>query len=384
MFNNELNRRAIQGSYMRTAFSTLGCPEAGLEQVIALAREHCIDGLELRIHDDGIVSRNMERSAREQVRGSVSRAGLSVLSLGSYIKICQPGPDDVVLGQLRTSLELAADVGAEAVRVFPGAGTEPTAEARAGALKELEVRGSTRLAAAARVAERLGVKLLLETHDSHPRGADIARILAPVGAQAPVGAIWDVMHPWRSGEGAAETLHSLGKRFEYVQFKDATMDRPTGELKMTLPGAGDIPLRRILELIEAQTAEGDSQWISLEWEKAWHPELPGLSEALVAFRAVLGRSVGTPTRQESPPGTERLPAYHQLPRKRVRLPWLSEYNDQPPVNPGRRIAAVFSFTGRTFRQSGARGGVSTTRSSDKAVAKVVSCNQLYTEFVIGA
>ncbi|MDI3193839.1 sugar phosphate isomerase/epimerase [Pseudarthrobacter sp. AL07] len=280
---------------MRIAFSTLGCPEASLEQVIALASEHCIDGVEVRIHDGGIVSGTMDRSAREQVRAAISRAGLAVLSLGSYIKVCHPGPDELVVRQLRSALELAADVGAEAVRVFPGAGMDPTTDFYGEAVTELELRGASRLAAAAPLAEQLGLKLLLETHDSHPRGVDIARILSPFGAGAPTGAIWDVMHPWRFGEDPADTLHSLGGQFEYVQFKDATMDRQTGELTMTLPGAGDIPLRRILELIIAQTPTGAGTWISLEWEKAWHPELPGLSEALVALRAVLGRSESNPS-----------------------------------------------------------------------------------------
>lgn len=288
MFNNEPNRHTFQGSHMRIAFSTLGCPEAGLDEVTALAREHDVEGLELRIHDDGIVSGHMDRSGREKVRTSISRAGLAVLSLGSYIKVCQPGPDEEVVRQLRSALELAADVGADAVRVFPGAGMDPTADFYGEAVTELEVRGTSRLAAASPVAEKLGVKLLLETHDSHPRGADIARILAPVGARSTIGAIWDVMHPWRLGEDPAETLDSLGMEFEYVQFKDATIDRQTGELRMTLPGAGDIPLRRILALVEAQTPTGAAPWISLEWEKAWHPELPALSEALVALRSLVG------------------------------------------------------------------------------------------------
>ncbi|WP_198011543.1 sugar phosphate isomerase/epimerase family protein [Arthrobacter sp. FB24] len=277
----------------------------------ALAREHRVDGLELRIHDDGIVSDHMDRSRREQVRASISRTGLTVLSLGSYIKVCQPGPDETVVRQLRTALELAADVGAEAVRVFPGAGTGPTTDHYGIAVTELDMRGSSRLAAAAPIAERLGLRLLLETHDSHPRGVDISRILAPFRAEDPVGAIWDVMHPWRFGEDPVQTAHQLGSHYQYVQFKDATMDRQTGNLTMTLPGAGDIPLQRILDLVVARTPTTEEPWISLEWEKAWHPELPGLPEALIAFKTLLGRPEsdaalsGSPRRPGSAAGARR-------------------------------------------------------------------------------
>ena len=31
----------------------------------------------------------------------------------------------------------------------------------------------------------------------------------------------------------------------------------------------------------------DDPWISLEWERAWHPQLPPLAEALEALKTVL-------------------------------------------------------------------------------------------------
>jgi sugar phosphate isomerase/epimerase len=276
--------------------------------VTALAREHGVDGLELRIHEGGIVSDQLDRSRREQVRAAISSAGLTVLSLGSYIKLCRPGPDDLVVRDLRSAMELAADVGAQAVRVFPGAGIAPTAAPSGVAVTELELRGAARLAAAAPVAERLGLELLLETHDSHPRGVDISRILAPFGAAEPVGAIWDVMHPWRFGEDPAETVQHLGGHYRYVQFKDASRAPLTGELQMALPGAGDIPLRRILGLVLARTPPRVEPWISLEWEKAWHPELPELPEALVALRTVLGQSESHPAVRGEPGSPGHLPA----------------------------------------------------------------------------
>lgn len=272
---------------MRIAFSTLGCPEASLDEVTALASEHGVEGLELRIHDEGIVNNAMSGNERQHVRSSIARAGLTVLSLGSYIKVCQPGPDDLVLKDLKNALELASDVGAQAVRVFPGAGTGDSSIAD---VRALEARGGERLAKAAEQAEELGLQLLLETHDSHPRGVDIARILAGAGELSSIGAIWDVMHPWRSGEDPADTMQALNGWFEYIQIKDAYMDEATGEARLSLPGAGNIPLLSMIRLAQAAPSGSSKPWVSLEWEKAWSPELPELNQALIAFRAVLSTS----------------------------------------------------------------------------------------------
>jgi sugar phosphate isomerase/epimerase len=274
-------------SYVPAAFSTLGCPEASLNEVINLALEHELNGLELRIHDHGIISENMPTSDRKHVRNALSQAGLQVISLGSYIKVCDPD-DEEIHDKLMRTLDLASDVGAKAIRVFPGAGTgAPVDESTRAGLEEL---GAARLARVLKIAEQAGVCLLLETHDSHPRGADIARILERVPDSRALGAIWDVLHPWRHGEDPAETLRQLGKKLNYVQLKDAALDERNGGLALTLLGEGHIPLQQILRLVKDATLSSGDKWISLEWEKAWHPELPEISMALPSFMATLNSS----------------------------------------------------------------------------------------------
>ena len=265
---------------MRTAFSTLGCPNANLPEVIQLAVENGISGLELRVHEGGIVSEHMSPAEVKTVQKSLLEAGLTVVSLGTYVKVC--APDDAGMdAKLERSFELAELIGAEAVRVFPGAGTSAASNEQE--LSEAEDRGVARLARALRMAETTGVRVLLETHDSHPRGVDVARVLSCLPESPYLGSIWDVLHPWSHGETPDETAHHLGHGLAYIQLKDARRDQETGEMHLVLPSAGDVPLERALEMFHKAPGPSANKWVSLEWEKAWHHDLPDLSEALSAF-----------------------------------------------------------------------------------------------------
>ena len=61
--------------------------------------------------------------------------------------------------------------------------------------------------------------------------------------------------------------------------------RPDGKTELCLPGQGDIPLKGIVELLQANGYDG---FLSLEWEKRWHPALPSMADAYAALKEVLG------------------------------------------------------------------------------------------------
>jgi sugar phosphate isomerase/epimerase len=255
------------------AVSSLGMPGAGLDAFLAVAQRHGCSAVELRVAAGEPVHLGLDASGRAAVRQACAAAGLSILSLGSYVRICAPGEDAPVLDLLDAHLRLAADVGAAGVRVFPGG--DGTAD---------DERGRARLARAATVADALGVTVLVETHDSHPTGADVARLLTAPGS-APVGVIWDAVHPWVAGEEPEQTAAALGGRLAYVQIKDvATRRRGAGPV---VPGEGVVPLDALAAVLRDI---GYAQPISLEWEKPWHPQIPDLDTALGATTRRLGRA----------------------------------------------------------------------------------------------
>ncbi|MFJ3669685.1 sugar phosphate isomerase/epimerase family protein [Streptomyces sp. NPDC090106] len=248
------------------AFSTLGCPDADVHEVARLARTHGCTGVELRCAPpEGLLTPHSSPAERASVKAHLASAGVRALWLASYVRVADDGIEDTdCRTRLDALLTLAADLGALGVRVFPGA-SRPGPEA--------DERAARRLRAAADRAARAGTHLLLETHDSHPGAADVARVLTAVDHPA-VGAVWDVLHTWRAGESPAESARVLAPWLRHVQLKDvAARDDPHPRL----PGTGAVPLA---ELPGALAAVGYRGWLCLEWEKRWFPRAPALTEAL--------------------------------------------------------------------------------------------------------
>lgn len=136
-----------------------------------------------------------------------------------------------------------------------------------------------RLAAAAPHAADQGVRILLETHDSHRAGADVARVVGTVGHRQ-IGALWDIMHTWLAGEDPAASHAVLAPHLGYVQVKDIASAEDTEPLAL---GAGVLPLGACLD-----TLDPDS-WVCWEYEKRWHPDAPELPGLLAAGREYLLR-----------------------------------------------------------------------------------------------
>ncbi|HVK26227.1 MAG TPA: TIM barrel protein [Actinokineospora sp.] len=234
---------------MRLALSTLGLPGASLAEAVALARRFGIEGLELRLHPDAGVHAGLDGARRSQVVRTLG--SLVPVCLAGYVRISAPGADGPVVDALRADLDLARDLGARHVRVFPG-GTDLDAAAR-------------RLAA---VADH-DVTVLVETHDALPTGIAVAELLA----MAPrAGAIWDLLHPWRAGEDPADTLAALGDRIVCVQIKDAVSATDTTPVRL---GTGAVPLKQARDLLH-----GFDGWVSLEWERTWYPHVEPVEEII--------------------------------------------------------------------------------------------------------
>lgn len=272
---------------MRLAFSTLGVPGLPVGDAAALTADHGFDGIELRAHPEEPVHTGLTAAERAGVAAEFARAGVEVLCVAGYVRVAEPGADPPVLEEARRLLELARDVGAPFVRVFPGgaedaayAGVDdPGAENPVGS--RADAAAARRLGALARVAADLGVHVLLETHDSHRTGADAARVLGAVG-HPHAGALWDVLHTWLGGEVPYASHRLLAPYLGYVQVKDVASADDTTPLP---PGAGVLPLAEVVRLVATANAAGTADgWLCWEYEKRWYPEVPELPGLLPDVR----------------------------------------------------------------------------------------------------
>lgn len=256
---------------MRYAFSTLGLPGSPLDRSAALAAEHGFDALELRAHPEEELHPASPSADRAAGLRTLTAAGVGVLGVAGYVRVAAAGADEPVLAEIRALVRLATDLEAPYVRVFPGGGDQPEAAADSHAVR--------RLRAAAPFAERHGVRILLETHDSHRTGAATARVLDQV-AHPGAGALWDVLHTWLGGESPAESWRALAAHLGYIQVKDVASARDLTPIGL---GAGVLPLA---EAVAALPRDG---WLCWEYEKRWHPEAAELPDRLARGRQHLER-----------------------------------------------------------------------------------------------
>jgi sugar phosphate isomerase/epimerase len=255
-------------------FSTLGCPGLPLTDVAALARKYDIPLVELRCAEDEPVHAGISKQDRAKARADLD--GLEINSLASYYRLC-----DDPIDKLLAHIELAHDLRAPAIRVFPGKSPETSVELAA-----------ERLAAAAEVAD--GITLLVETHDLLLKGAEIAAVLKQSGASG-VGAVWDAMHTWRAGESPAEAGGFLLPWLGELQLKDAAS---ATDRRPLVPGTGTVPIQETLA-----AASGFTGPVVLEHETKWYADAAPFEESLAAFAGMV-RSVvdqvdrGVPVRIE--------------------------------------------------------------------------------------
>ncbi len=242
-------------------FSTLGCPGVPLDDVLLLAQQYRADCVQLRISHDEPVHTGLSARQRSSIRLKFSDSGIKFAALATYIKLSDPN----LLGPLEQHLQLASDLGAPALRIFPG-DVEP----------EIAIQ---RLSCAVTTAKGSGVRITLETHDSYLAGADIAALLSSSTAGA--GAVWDVLHTWRSGEEFEDSFAALRPYLAELQIKDVPSKT---DLRPVAPGNGEVPARAAIDVAVAGGYRGP---VIFEHEAKWREDADAFEPSLAAAMALI-------------------------------------------------------------------------------------------------
>jgi sugar phosphate isomerase/epimerase len=263
---------------LRLAFSNLGAPRWSLERTLEAVGEYGYDGVELRLIDgEPIAPLDLTRATRHAVRRALDRAEVPLVCLDTSIQLARLDERE-----LNAALELAHDWGAPTVRVFGGTLNLALSPSEACAEILVALQGPLDL------AHRLGITIALETHDDFSSAAAVAALLQSADNPS-LGALWDVHHPYRLGESPGQVLGLLGERIVFVHVKDARRSEDGWEL--VLLGEGDVP---VAESLAALRRTGYTGWVSVEWEKRWHPELDEPEIALPQHAQLLRRWLREP------------------------------------------------------------------------------------------
>ncbi len=266
---------------MKLAFMTLGCPTWDLATIIERAVAYGYDGIDFRGIADAIDITVLPEftSGIAETHRRIEDAGLKVCTISSSIKVCDPDKKAENVEEARRTIEVAAELGVENVRVFGGGPVESIGHAAAAEIGVSTIEDILALDG----AEKL--HWLFETHDHWIKSADCMLLLDKISVPA-FGALWDIGHTSRvGGESPAQTYAAIGPRVAYAHIKDAIFDAEhplamADGWRYVPAGTGTLPLAEGLGLLSRNGYDG---WVTFEHEKRWHPELPEPEDAFPRF-----------------------------------------------------------------------------------------------------
>ncbi len=255
---------------MKFAFSTLACPRWSVEQIIENAVSMGYDGVEWRLLDGEIIDPVRDHAKVVHAFSRCRASGLDICALDTSCSFNHSSTEarKKQIADLLNWIRLAQETQVSILRVFGGAdqqngSPQPSQD-------EVDMRVADSLRQVASEAERASVTVALETHDAYSSARRVANVLQLVNSNA-IAALWDSHHPYRVGETVEDVVDALQGRIAHVHVKDARrnpVDKASWQL--TLLGEGEVPVRKQLHLL---TQRGYTGYVSVEWEKHWHPEL---------------------------------------------------------------------------------------------------------------
>lgn len=261
---------------MKVGFTTLGCPDWEWVRVLQEAVAMKYDGLELRGVNGELNLPRAKPFLRQNLAATkrqLQELGLEVCCLGTSARFHEKETLDDNLALAKSHIDLAAELGAPFVRVF---GDKISSAVERSQIVDQVANSLIQLAD---YAQSTGVKVVLETHGDFSRSADILEIMKQVSREE-VGVLWDMHHPYRFfGEQPEETWQNISGYILHTHIKDSIGTKE--DFHYCLIGEGDLPLRQCLQLLKNN---GYDNWLVLEWEKKWHPEIEEPEVAFPQFR----------------------------------------------------------------------------------------------------
>lgn len=255
---------------MERCFSTLGCAELGLDEVIALARRHQINTIELRALDDTIdlpAYFTEHFGTPEKLAAHIKASGVRVAALDTSLSL-NGSSDEEWIDTAEAFLPWGEAMGGVDLRVFDG-GESHDADAIATMASCVNWWQNLRNERGWRS------DIMIETHDSlFTAEANLALLEAAPAARI----LWDSHHTWkRGGEDPVETWRKLSQHVVHVHVKDS-VSKPSANHPYSYvpPGEGEFPAAHLMDILRSEF----SGPVSLEWEKLWHPYLTPLEGAL--------------------------------------------------------------------------------------------------------
>ena len=240
------------------------------------------DGIELRFIENSDLLWELPAlhgAGLKETRDRLASAGLVIpcVDTSCFFHYAEESQRRQSLEMGKSMVELAAALNAPGIRIFgdrvqPGADLSSTAAWVADGLNQL-----------AKFALSAGVEVWLESHGNFASAAATMSILRAANCTNS-GVIWDPLNAYSEfAQELGEGWRLLAEAVRHVHIKDARRidgALPNQPWEPVLLGEGDFPARELVALLR----ENDyRRFVSFEWEKRWHPQIPDPEIALPHF-----------------------------------------------------------------------------------------------------
>ncbi|MBE1445297.1 MULTISPECIES: sugar phosphate isomerase/epimerase family protein [unclassified Paenibacillus] len=260
---------------MKIAYTTLSCPNWSWEQILNETTRLKYDGIEIRGMEGEMflpkarpfLPENLEKTLEE-----LHSKQIQIIGLNTSCQFHDLDKFDDFIAEGKAHIDLAQKLGVPYIRVFGNKVPDPfqkeqIIERISRGIKELCDYGSER-----------NVRILLETHGDFSDLDHMLPVLEKV-ASANLGVLWDMEHTYkRYGNTIEPFIEKIFPYIEHVHVKDTK--KVNGKFQLCFIGDGEVPIKNNIELLKKY---GYTGYLSLEWEKKWHPELEEPEVVLPAF-----------------------------------------------------------------------------------------------------
>ena len=250
---------------MKLCFSTLGCINKSLDEILMLANKFSIEGIEIRGIGGVISNKDIKELSSEcanDTKNKLSLHGIRAVSLGTSCMFHTEEKYRAAIEEGQEAILIAKRMDIPYIRVF---GNNITDEGD-GCIKRV-ADGIFELCS---FAEDNGVTVLLEVHGDFNTKEVLQPILNKLCECKSFGIIWDIAHSHKPyGDNWLEFYNVIKPFVRHVHIKDFSDSLEA----LVLPGKGDIP---IIPIMKKMIDDGYDGYFSLEWENSGIPSLTSL------------------------------------------------------------------------------------------------------------
>ena len=255
---------------MKLAFSTLGCPDWSLKYSVEQAKKYGFQAVEIRGIKDCLRADTISEllpESREESLQYAGENGISFCCLDASAAFHEADKRDENYEEAMATVRLASECNIPYVRIFGNHLVTDNEDTEIADIAAVIRKLCTD-------AEPLEVTILLEVHGDFNTSERILKTAQAVDCRN-FGIVWDIQH-------SREDYQSFWKRTKHLIRHVHRKDSIQGALCNT--GEGALPVSAIVCMLENDNYDG---FLSLEWEKRWHPELRDAEEEFPSFVKVM-------------------------------------------------------------------------------------------------